>query len=73
MKTYGLLKILCNQQASSGPIPSQPWDAITLEEPSPEVEVYSYRTGGESGTVVQTVTVTYTDASKETLVSVVWS
>lgn len=73
MKTYGLLKILCNQQASSGPVPSQAYDAITMTEPSPEVEVYAYRTGGDSGTIVMTVTVTYTDASKETLVSVVWS
>ena len=73
MKTYGLLKILCNQQASSGPVPSQPYDAIDASEPSAAVEVYEYYAGGLSGTLVQTITVTYTDASKETLVSVVWS
>lgn len=73
MKTYGLLKILCNQQASSGPVPSQPYDALEATYPSPEVEVYTYYAGGLGGTVVLTITVTYTDASKEVLESVVWS
>lgn len=41
-----------------------PYDAITVTYPSATQEVYVSRTGGVSGTVVQTVTVNYTDGTK---------
>lgn len=46
------------------------FDAITVDYPSATEEVYEYRVGGLAGTVVKTVTVTYTDASKVSLQSV---
>lgn len=42
-----------------------PYDAITAEYPSVTQEVYKSRVGGITGTVQQTVTVNYTDSSKE--------
>lgn len=49
------------------------YDAITATYPDSTTEVYKYRTGGSSGTVVSTVTVTYSDSTKEELSSVVKS
>lgn len=48
-------------------------DAVSAEYPNSTTEVFKYRQGGLSGTVLRTVTITYTDASKETLSGVVWS
>jgi len=45
------------------------YDAVTAEYPSATVEIYRYRVGGASGTIIASVTVTYTDASKEVFVS----
>jgi hypothetical protein len=47
------------------------FDAITVEETSSIIETYKYRTGGAAGSIVATVAVTYTDASKEMISSVV--
>jgi len=47
------------------------YDAITYDEPDTVTEEYTYKTGGASGTTVATVTITYTDDTKETLVSIV--
>lgn len=44
-----------------------PFDAITASYPSATQEVYETRTGGIGGSVVQTLTVNYTDASKNVL------
>lgn len=55
---------------SSGFSAPSAYDAITVEYPSDTVEVYEYRTGGASGTIVMTITVTYVDDTKEQLVSV---
>lgn len=46
-------------------------DAITVTYPTTSSEVYRYRSGGVSGTILMTVTVTYTTASKTILTSVV--
>jgi hypothetical protein len=46
------------------------WDAITVSYPSSTTEVYQYKTGGVSGTTVSTLTVTYTNASKQNIQSV---
>lgn len=44
-----------------------PYDAITVTYPSATQEVYESHTGGIAGPVVQTVTVNYTDATKQSL------
>lgn len=46
------------------------WDYMSLDSSDPEVEVYTFRQGGSGGEIVGTVTITYTDSSKETLSSV---
>ena len=46
------------------------YDYIAATYPTTSSEVYTYRNGGSGGTVVATVTVTYSDATKETLTSV---
>ena len=46
-------------------------DAIVASYPSSTVEVYDYKSGGVSGTLLMTITVTYTTASKEFISSVV--
>lgn len=43
------------------------YDSGTVEYPNPTTEIYKFKTGGMSGTVVQTVTLVYTDASKKNL------
>jgi hypothetical protein len=47
------------------------YDALSKSNPLPTVEVYSYYKGGLTGTLVATVTVTYTNAGKDDIVSVV--
>lgn len=46
-------------------------DAITASYPDTVTEVYEYRQGGIAGTVLQTVTVVYTNASKSFIDNVV--
>lgn len=48
-----------------------PFDTITATYPLATQEVYKSRVGGTGGTVQQTVTVDYTDATKAFIVSVV--
>ena len=50
-----------------------PYDAITTQYPSATQEVYQSRVGGVGGSIQQTVTVNYTDATKTLLLSVVRS
>lgn len=47
-----------------------PHDYIAATYPQGDTEVYTYKSGGASGTVVATITVVYTDATKEVLSSV---
>lgn len=47
------------------------FDAVTYTATSSTVETYRYYTGGTAGSLVATVTVTYTDATKTVLTSVV--
>lgn len=47
-------------------------DAITAEYPDLVTEVFKYRQGGTSGTVLKTVTIAFTDSTKEFISSVVW-
>lgn len=46
------------------------YDTILADYPTTNTEVYTYYTGGSGGTLVATVTVTYTDSTKEMLTSV---
>lgn len=55
----------------SNALVSESFDAIGATYPTATTEVYSYYTGGLAGTLVATVTVTYTDSTKEVLVSAV--
>lgn len=47
-----------------------PFDAITATYPSTTQEVYKSRVGGIGGTVQQTLTINYTDATKVLLLNV---
>lgn len=47
------------------------WDAISVATPDSVTEIYSYKTGGLAGTLVATVTVVYTDITKNTISSLV--
>lgn len=49
--------------------PSKDIDAITVEYPDSVTEVYRYRQGGLSGTILKSVTVSYSDDTKCELVS----
>jgi hypothetical protein len=46
-------------------------DTVTALYPSSTVEVYQYRVGGLTGSIIKTITVTYVDSTKELILSVV--
>jgi len=48
-------------------------DSATVTYPSSTQEVYSFRSGGVSGTIVKVLTVNYTDSTKENISSWVWA
>jgi hypothetical protein len=47
------------------------YDAIDISYPSATIEVFEYYTGGLGGTLVSTITVTYTSSSKDDISTVV--
>lgn len=47
------------------------YDAVVETEPDTVTEVYTFKTGGASGTTVATVTLTYADSTKARLTTVV--
>lgn len=49
------------------------FDYIDIQQTSATVETYVYKQGGVSGTTVQTITVTYTDSTKNDLDKVEYS
>ena len=51
----------------SGGIGLNGYDYISVAYPSATTEVYTYRSGGASGTIVNTVVTVYTDATKNRL------
>jgi len=61
------------QMVLANPLILEPFDAISAAYPAVDTEVYSYYDGGLGGVLVGTVTVIYTDASKESVSSVVRS
>jgi hypothetical protein len=48
-------------------------DAVTVDYPSSTIEVYNFRQGGVSGVILKTVTITYTNSTKDFLSTAVWS
>lgn len=46
------------------------YDYIAVDYPNSTTEIYSYYTGGSGGTLVATITVVYTDATKNAVSSV---
>lgn len=56
---------------SGGLLAGVEFDTITATYPNATTEVYAYRTGGVLGTINATVTVTYTDSTKDILLNVV--
>lgn len=46
------------------------FDYISVSYPTDTTEVYTYKSGGSSGTIVATVTVVYQTSTKENLSSV---
>lgn len=53
--------------------PGTDFDCIDCQQTSATVETYVYKQGGVSGTTVQTITVTYTDSTKNDLDKVEYS
>ena len=51
-------------------IPKDGWDYIGAAYPDSTTETYTYKDGGSEGSTVATVTVAYSDSSKEELTSV---
>jgi hypothetical protein len=48
-------------------------DAATVAYPSSTQEVYSFRSGGVAGSILRTLTVNYTDSTKENISSWFWA
>lgn len=48
-------------------------NAVTVTYPSATQEVYRFRTGGTSGTILMTITIDYVDSTKEEISTVVKS
>lgn len=55
------------------PIADINYDAVDIQQTSATVETYVFKSGGIAGATVATCTVTYTDATKENLDTVVWT
>ena len=53
-----------------GGLVSDAYDYIGATYPTTSSEVYTYKTGGSGGTTVATITVVYSDSTKEALTSV---
>lgn len=58
---------------SGAPTPGITYDYIDVQQTSPTVDTYVFKTGGAGGTTVQTIVVTYTSSSKENLDTVAYS
>ena len=54
----------------SGQIVTEQYDYIAVTYPTTSQEVYTFHTGGVGGPIVATVTVNYTDSTKENLLNV---
>lgn len=52
---------------TGGSLVPEEFDRIEYAAPDTVTEVWTYKSGGSGGTIVATVTITFTDASKETI------
>jgi hypothetical protein len=55
---------------NGGRLVTEAYDYIGVAYPEDDTEVYTYKKGGSDGTTVATVTVEYTDSTKENVSSV---
>jgi hypothetical protein len=58
------------QASSGGTLVTEAFDYVAATYPNGTTEVYTYKSGGVSGTTVATVTVVYSSSSKDILTSV---
>ena len=49
---------------------TEAYDYVSVSYPNATTETYTYKQGGASGTTVATITVTYTDSSKESVLTI---
>lgn len=49
------------------------YDYIDIQQTSATVETFVFKTGGSGGTTVRTITINYTDSTKENINEVIWS
>lgn len=74
--TYGTVavgdggQLLLSASSLSQGIYTLPFDYVGAAYPNATTEVYTTRVGGASGSIQEVVTVTYSDSSKENLVSI---
>jgi hypothetical protein len=54
-----------------GAIITEAYDYVAVTYPNSVTEIYTFKSGGAGGTTVGVVTVTYTDDTKESLLTVV--
>jgi hypothetical protein len=54
-------------------VPGVDYDYIDVQQTSATVETYVFKTGGAGGTTIRTIVVTYTDATKANIDTVVYS
>jgi hypothetical protein len=60
-------------RASNSLVAGKDYDYIDVQQTSTVVDTFVFKTGGSGGTTVQTITVTYVDATKADLNSVEYS
>lgn len=49
------------------------FDYIDGQQTSTSIDTYVFKDGGSGGTTVQTITITYTDDTKENIDTIAWS
>lgn len=64
------LKVESTISGGLGQLVTEDYDYIAVAYPSTTSETYTYKTGGVGGTTVATITVVYTDTTKENISSV---
>lgn len=57
-------------QETTGLLNGVEFDAVTVTYPNSSTESYALRQGGTTGTIVNTITIIYTDSSKSNILSV---
>lgn len=55
---------------SGGGLVNQPWDYLAVDSTAPTEDIYTFKNGGVSGTLVATVTINYTDSTKNQILNV---